>query len=290
MVINPSRPGLADPILRRALFCAIDRSSFTPTLGMLPLASFTLPGDDVWADPNAAICGEGYDPLTSFDPSKAAAILKSAGYTWKTEPSSGQAGAGLTQPDGTKVPTMSLLGPSEEFDPQAEQAGKVVEASARYLGIPLTFQPADPADIRFAVFNTRNYDMAILGWRLSAYPGYLCDWFGPGNPFGSQDGQIASACTALSSASDLEAAQEGFIQIQALLGQNPGFIPLYSGVTTDITRRLGYPFDHVLGGSERAVRRAFTRHTGSPLRLSYTADPPVRRSRPVQSSQSGTFS
>ncbi len=139
IVINPSRPGLADPILRRALFCAIDRSSFTPTLGMLPLASFTPPGDDVWADPNAVICGEGYDPLTSFDPSKAAAILKSAGYTWKTEPSSRQAGAGLTQPDGTKVPTMSLLGPSEEFDPQAEQAGKVVEASAAL--------PWDPIDL-----------------------------------------------------------------------------------------------------------------------------------------------
>ncbi len=248
VVLNPSSPGLADPILRRALFCAIDRNSFTSTLGMLPLASFILPGDGVWASPKDAICGEGYDPLTSFNASKAAAILKTAGYTWKREPAGGQAGTGLTQPDGRKVPAMSLLGPSEEFDPQAAQAGMAVEASARYLGIPLTFEPTSPADIRFAVFNTRNYDMAIIGWRLSAYPGYLCDWFGPGNPFGYQDGQIASACTALGSASGLETAQAGFIQIQSLLAQNPAFIPLYSGVTIDVTRRLSYPFDHVLGG------------------------------------------
>jgi ABC-type transport system substrate-binding protein len=128
------------------------------------------------------------------------------------------------------------------------KAAQIIESSARYLGMQLTFQPASPSEVRFAVFNDRKYDMAILGWRLSAYPGYLCDWFGAGNPFGVRDAQIGSACQAFGSTSDLGAARSQVFQIQSLLAQNLQFIPVYSGLTIDVTRGVDYPFDHVLGG------------------------------------------
>jgi hypothetical protein len=82
---------------------------------------------------------------------------------------------------------------------------------------------------------------------LSTYHGYLCDWFGDGNPFGFDAPQIGLDCAALSSA-DLDAARGSMFDIQSLLSQDPRWIPLFSGVTYDMTRGIVYPFDHVTDG------------------------------------------
>jgi hypothetical protein len=92
--------------------------------------------------------------------------------------------------------------------------------AADYLGLPLQTEPRQE-DLRFAF--RRHYDLAILGWRLSAYPAYLCDWFGEGNAFGYQSSQIATACRSLASTSDLEAARQLFAGIQSDLG--PALFP-----------------------------------------------------------------
>jgi ABC-type transport system substrate-binding protein len=203
----------------------------------------------MWFNPEAGVsCGDGYDPIHGFDPAKATDILKSAGYTWSTEPSGETPGKGLMGPDGNPFPSIQLLLASQAADAQSAAAAQFIESSAHYLGIPVREVTASPSDIRFAVFNDGDYDLAILGWRLSGYPGYLCDWFGDGNPFHYNNGQIKSACQGLRSTSDLDAARGLVSQIQYLLAQNLPFIPLYSGLTYDVTRGIRYPFDHVLGG------------------------------------------
>jgi ABC-type transport system substrate-binding protein len=90
--------------------------------------------------------------------------------------------------------------------------------------------------------------MALLGWQVSEYPGYLCEWFGDGNPFGYHSDRLRSACEALDSTSDLAAAQKQVYEIQSILAQDLPFIPLYSGVTYDAYRNIAYPFDSVPGG------------------------------------------
>ena len=120
--------------------------------------------------------------------------------------------------------------------------------SLSYIGLTVNVQPASPAAIRFALFNSHNYDMAIVGWRLSAYPGYLCDWFGDGNPFGYNIPQVRSDCAQLSTTTDLDRASQIIFDIQSVLSQDPPFIPLVTGITYDATRGIRYPFEHVING------------------------------------------
>ncbi len=248
LVINPSSPALTDPALRRALFCSVDRKSLAGHLDATPLADF-VPGHGFWSNPVVdAACGTGYDPSASYDPSRAMDILKAAGYTWVVEPGAGQPGTGLTQPNGQSVPAFTLLSPWAQDSTEAQNSAQEAVASWRSLGLTVRMQAVDPADIRYAIFNDHNYDVALVGWRLSAYPGYLCDWFGDGNPFGYDLPQVRSDCAALSTTTDLDAARQFFFDIQFVLSQDPPFIPLFSGKTYDSTRAIVYPFDHVLNG------------------------------------------
>jgi ABC-type oligopeptide transport system substrate-binding subunit len=116
------------------------------------------------------------------------------------------------------------------------------------LGLPLTAQLVTADTIDFAVFSSQRYDLAVLGWKVSLYPGYLCDWFGSGKPFEYSPGAESSTCSELSQTSDLDQARQKVYEVQASLAQDVPFIPLYSGVVTDELRNLKYPFSEVLGG------------------------------------------
>lgn len=248
LVINPANKALSDPALRRALFCSIDRAALARALGAVPLLAF-IPDQSSPFDPGTTVsCGAGSDPLSAFDSSRAVVILKAAGYTWAAEPSGAQSGLGLMQPGGQRVPPVALLAPPAQADPTAAAAAQAFQQSARYLGIALSVQPASPADIRFALFNDHAYDMALVGWRLSRYPGYLCDWFGAGNPFGYGDDALGPSCQALASSSDLNNARGAIARILGSLSQDPPFIPLYTGQTYDVTRGIVYPFDRIADG------------------------------------------
>ncbi len=248
LVINPSSPALTDPALRRALFCSVDRKLLASHLQAMPLVDF-VPGHGFWSNPVVdAACGTGYDPSATYDPSRAVDILKAAGYTWVVEPGVAQPGSGLTQPNGQSVPAFTLLAPWSQDSAEAQNAAQDIVASWRSLGLTVRAQAVDPADIRYAIFSDHNYDVALVGWRLSAYPGYLCDWFGDGNPFGYSLPQVRSDCSALAATSSLDDARQLLFDVQFVLSQDPPFVPLFSGKTYDFTRAIVYPFDHVLNG------------------------------------------
>ncbi len=247
LVINPAGPGMTDATIRRALFCSIARAGFARQLEVLPLVSFVL-DNSFWTSTAAnGICGTENDSL-SFDPQKGVAILKAAGYSWGTEPAGVSDGSGLKQPNGEPFPAITLLAPSQQDDPQTAWASQWVAKSAQHLGIPVNIRSPTPAEIRYAVFNDHKYDMAIVGWQLSAYPGYLCEWFGDGNPFGYDIPQVRADCAALNTTSDLDAARGLVFDIQSVLAQEPPFIPLFSGITYDATRGIVYPFAGILNG------------------------------------------
>ncbi len=241
--INPSRAILADPVFRQAIYCAVNRGVVARVLIAWPFESFVPSGNGGWSNPDAVVhCGDG------FDRTKIVEILKSAGYSWVKEPTAQETGDGLILPDGTPFPTITLLMPSDEFDGFGVEAVHFIETDIRDLGIPLTAQLASADDIRYAVFSSKKYDMAILSWRLGLYPGYLCKWFGAGGQFDYGSEGLKSECEALEGESDLAPAQKDVFEIQTILAQDLPFIPLYADVRYDAYRNIRYPFESVLGG------------------------------------------
>jgi hypothetical protein len=90
--------------------------------------------------------------------------------------------------------------------------------------------------------------MAIVGWRLSDYPGYLCEWFGVGGPFENTASRLGPSCEALQMVSDLESARRQVFELQSILVEDLPFIPLHLERTYDAFQNVMYPFDEVWGG------------------------------------------
>ena len=92
--------------------------------------------------------------------------------------------------------------------------------------------------------------MALLGWSLSVYPSYLCDWFLPSeqNPFGYYGSNLTAACEAWNQVSDLETAKTHANEVQSILMRDLPLIPLYTGVRVDAYRNVRYPFAEVVDG------------------------------------------
>ena len=145
-------------------------------------------------------------------------------------------------PGGMPFPSVRLLAPSAGYDPERARAAALIEEQAKTLGIPLVVQFADPESLRYAVYSSGDYDMAILGWRLSAYPGYLCTWFQAAGPFALNDEKLSAACRTMGSTADLITARGAAYEIQAFLMEKLPFIPLYRVVKHEAVRNVSYPF------------------------------------------------
>jgi ABC-type oligopeptide transport system substrate-binding subunit len=93
----------------------------------------------------------------------------------------------------------------------------------------------------YAVYSSQKYDMALMGWRLSEYPAYLCEWFGGKNPLLYNSTRLKSTCDALETESNLNAARQAVSQIEAALMSELPFIPLFTVMQADVYRNLSYP-------------------------------------------------
>lgn len=243
LVFNPQSQTWSGRALRTALACLIDKQAMLSGQewaydGFLP------PGPWQESEPRLPCAGQPRAERIR----EAARLLQEAGYTWAQTPTPDQAGAGLKLPDGSDFPPASLLTAAPEYDLWRANSAAYIEAQARHLGIPLVRQELDIAALRYAVYSSGEYDLAILGWQLSEYPGYLCDWFGPGARFRYVNERITSACMTLRASADLEAARGAARMLQtAVMGDLP-FVPLYLRRGFDGQRQVTYPFGSVLNG------------------------------------------
>jgi peptide/nickel transport system substrate-binding protein len=245
LVFKLSNPILSDLAYRQVLMCILDTHMLAGQLSNENvLTSFVELDEKFWNNPQTTLPCIGLDSASRI--SQAIQILKTAGYTWKVLPSPTANGQGLTSMTGEAFPEINLFVSSS--DEQGENAGKYIRQQLSLLGVPVTMDSINSEDLRYAVFSDHQYDMALLGYNVSEYPAYLCDWFKTGNPFGYQSDSLQSACEALNSTSDLTMAQKDVYEIQSILVQDLPFIPLYSGITYDAYRNIKYPFDSVLGG------------------------------------------
>jgi ABC-type transport system substrate-binding protein len=239
LVINPNHIALRDPAVRQALACLINVND----LG-LQAAGFA--SNDFWKSTDPSIPCDGLSAEQRIQ--KAVEFLKNAGYQWAGEPGPSVSGSGLKLPDGTEFPRTMLLSISAESDAERALAVNHIEQEALHLGIPLEVQWTDSSSLQYAVYSSKKYDIALVGWRVSEYPGYLCEWFGAGEPFSYASDRLQSACGALAVESDLQAARNQLLTIQSILSEDLPFIPLYTETTYDASQNVKYPFENVPGG------------------------------------------
>jgi ABC-type transport system substrate-binding protein len=183
-------------------------------------------------------------------------LLKVAGYSWEGEPASGISGSGLKGPAGNVLPILTLL--TVEQDLMREMAAQYIAQQAEILGLSIEVQIGSLDELLYVVYSSGDYDLALLGWHLSSYPSYLCDWFMPldrnpfaynGNSFTLGGGErLLSACEAWSQVSDLEMARTYAFEVQSALMENLPFIPLYTTIRVDAYRNIRYPFAQIVDG------------------------------------------
>jgi peptide/nickel transport system substrate-binding protein len=152
--MNMDHPALADPVLRQAIFIAIDRADARNRIfGGIIEPAFRNNHIFTQASPfyEDKIDGTGYG---SGDAAAAAQLLADAGYTGMD----GGAGA-LTTPDGTPVGALRFSWVSGNTNRE-----NFVALSQDYLGeigIEVTPYPSDNLGV---TLGTQDYDMVIFGW------------------------------------------------------------------------------------------------------------------------------
>lgn len=246
LMFNPMNTQLADPAFRAALSCMIDRNMLAVDVlqnHAAPLDSFVLSSQ--WHDPALKDACVGMDRPARIE--YALELLKNADYSWAQEPSTSEAGQGLLL-NGGAFPKVTLLAPSKEDDALRYAAAKYIAEQAQYLGISFAVREVSINDVVYAVYSSQKYDMALMGWRLSEYPAYLCEWFGGRNLHLYNSDRLKSACDALGGESNLDGARQTVAQIEAALMSELPFIPLFTVMQADVYRGISYPAANILNG------------------------------------------
>jgi len=249
VVFNPLKSQLAEPAFRSALACMLDRDVLAADVlqnKAAPLDSFVL--STQWHDTAIKDACAGMDKSSRIE--YAVKLLKGAGYSWMQEPNSESAGQDLLLSNGEAFPKITLLAPLKKEDALRYTAAKYIAEQAQYLGIPFAVREVSLNDVVYEVFSSQKYDMAVIGWRLSEYPAYLCEWLGGENLSLYNSDRFNAACDALGAESNQGAAQQAVVQIESALMSELPLIPLFTVMQADVYRNLSYPklVDNILNG------------------------------------------
>jgi len=247
LVFNPLNGYIADPAFRSALSCMIDRDSLASEVlqnKAMPLDSFVLSVQ--WHDSNLKSPCNGMDKSARV--TYAVKLLKDAGYSWAHEPDAQSAGQNLVMSNGEAFPKVTLLAPSQNEDALRFAAAKYVAEQAQHLGLSFAVDEVSLNDVFYAVYSSQKYDMALMGWRLSEYPAYLCGWFGGENPLLYNSDRFETVCQTLEAESNLEVAHQAVAQLESALMSESPFIPLFTVAQADVYRHLSYPVPNIPNG------------------------------------------
>ena len=247
LAFNHNRTPLDDIALRHALSCLIDPEFLATEIldgAVNPALGWVHPENIGWYP------GQIEPPCTGLDADARLAAgvrqLKMAGYLWEQEPSPNHAGKGLKIPSGEDFPSITIIAPSD--DPSRANAAIHIEAMVRSLGIPITAESIPADDLFFAVYGGGDYDLAIVGWSLSLFPDYLCDFFSEGNFYNYSNAAVNTKCTQFLRTSDISQAREQLFQIEVYLLDDLPAVPLFSTKVTEAYRNFSLPFDGFLDG------------------------------------------
>lgn len=245
LVFNMDSAKLADVTLRTALTCTLDQSELSSQVaGTFALPTFIASQEGDWQKPDISFPCSGLDSQQRMH--RAVELLRGKGYTWRLEPGSQAEAEGLTRPDGTAVPALTVI--TAASDAQRAAAAEYVASRAASLGIPLTAESVAPDAVDYAVLSSGDFDMAVLAWRVGAFPNYVCDWYNAGGLFSYSPSMLTSLCGQLEVSSDLDEARNHMFSIEEALTSEIPLVPLYSVAVTEEFKGIGYPFPSILDG------------------------------------------
>lgn len=261
---NMRKEPFSYPEFRRAVAALVDRELITQNIlqGVaFPLATVVPPGNAAWHNPDVTIWGAGMSQAQRV--AEAVRLLKSAGFSWQTEPQvdlendTYTPGSGLRLPSGEPVQPFEMLAPTAAYDPLRATFAVWIERWMREVGIPVTARLTDFNTISTTVFDTQQFDMFMLGWSLGIYPDHLYYFFhssqaglGGFNAGGYSDPEFDRLAEAFMAATDLETARELHFQLQEKLAQDVPYVVLFDTPIVEGYRgdRLQFPYTQVLGG------------------------------------------
>lgn len=265
---NQARPYFSEEqgmVLRQAIACMIDhdllatnvlQSEVTPVYTLVP------EGLTYWYNKDVPIFCKGMSEAERLN--EAVRMLKDAGFTWDSEPSYTEGssrdagytyGEGIKLPDGTAIPELDFQAPGPGYDPLRATVAVHIEQWLKALGIPVTMNYTPFNTIR-ANENAGEFDIIMLGWGLTPFPSYLCDFFTGATGVGDGSDNISyvspklnEQCTAFYSETDMEKARQLAYEMQETLATELPYItlftnPIYDGVSTS----LAYPYTEVFDG------------------------------------------
>jgi ABC-type transport system substrate-binding protein len=247
--------------VRQAIACQVDKTFLTQNLlqgAALPVNTIVPQGNGYWYNPDVTLFCDGMTSQERF--AEATRMLKDAGYTWDVEPAWNEArggsaewGQGMKGPDGTPVPELELLAPSAGYDPLRATAGVYIEQWINQLGIPCSANLTNFNNILDVVFGGGEWDMFILGWGVTAYPDYACDFFYTGAGFNVgmySNPEFDAMCDEFYAETDLETAKAQNYAIQESLAVNLPYIYLFTTPMWDAWNNttIAFPFIDVNDG------------------------------------------
>jgi len=268
LAFNMRKDPYGFPEFREAVDMVIDKEFVADKVlqgSVIPAYSVVPSGNAFWWNPNVETPQVGLSREERVN--EAVRLLKEAGWTWSSEPfwdadrDDVTNGEGLRMPNGEPMPATTILGPGPAYDPQRASFNQWISEWMRELGMPVESELTGFNTILDPVFISADYDMYILGWGLTLYPDYLCDFFhsqwgvleggqlvGNNTP-GLNDAEYDATCDEFLLETDIAKAQTQAFALQDKLQELRPYVPLFYRQAIDlINTRVALPYTQVLGG------------------------------------------
>lgn len=157
---NQARPLFQDKLLRQALTTAINRQAIVDKIlfGQGSVLNAPMPSRS-WAY-NPAVAN-----LYPYDPTKAKALLKQAGWTAGSD--------GILTKGGQKLAFTSIFSSNSTV---VTQLMTIAQQEWKAIGVDCTLKPMDFDALLDVINKTRAFDTATLGWSLGLDPDQTSIW------------------------------------------------------------------------------------------------------------------
>ncbi len=251
--------------LRQAIACMIDHKLLVQNVlqnEVSPVYTLVPEGLTYWYNKEVPIYCKDMPEAERLN--EAVRILKEAGFSWEVEPSyiEGTArdagfnyGKGIKLPDGTAIPGLDFQAPGPGYDPLRATVAVHIEQWLKALGIPVTMNYTPFNTIR-ANENSGDFDIIMLGWGLTPFPSYLCDFFTGATGVGDGSDNISyvspklqEQCAAFYSETDMEKARQIAYDLQVTLATELPYITLFTNPVYDaLSTKISYPYEEVFDG------------------------------------------
>lgn len=203
LVMNTRRPPLALTDARLGVAHLIGRTSLVTKVAGNVDANLQPLGDHLMSDLQAGYANDGADYIHA-DPSAAAALLQSVGFTR----------IGDTWKSGGQPLTLHLVWSKD--DPWANATGPVVAGQLRSRGVVVTTAAVPSAQLHDQILPSGAFDLALVAMPTGPYVSQTVRWWVPGVPAG---GAVASDWSGLVDPQVQQLYQQAAQQLNPARGQ-----------------------------------------------------------------------